>query len=82
MWSFEIVQTDINDKKDIETKISSFLNKVKEIVGKIVPKISVVSELISTLKGIYKDINDIIPGPSSSSSLVLSNLLLIMSLLY
>ena len=80
--AFEIVQTDINDKKDIETKISSFLNKVKGIVGKIVPKIAVVSELISTLKGIYKDINDIIPGPSSSSSLVLSNLLLILSLLY
>ena len=51
--AFEIVQQDINDKKDIETKITNFLNKIKGIVGKIAPKIAVVSELISTLKGIY-----------------------------
>ena len=72
--AFEVIKQDINDKKDIETKISSFLNKVKEIVGKIVPKIAVVSELISTFKGIYKDINSIIT--ISSSYLTLSFTLL------
>ena len=77
--AFEIVQEDINDKKGIIEKITDFLNNVKKIVGLIKPKIAVVSELISTFKGIYKDINNIVGG---ASSLKLSNLLLLISLLY
>ena len=77
--AFEIVQEDINDKNGIIEKITDFLNKVKKIVGLIKPKIAVVSELISTFKGIYKDINNIVGG---ASSLKLSNLLLLISLLY
>lgn len=77
--AFEIVQEDLNDRKEIMEKIKAFLKKVEEIAGFITPKITVVSELISTLNGIYKDINNIVSG---SYFLRLSNLLVIISLLY
>ena len=31
--AFEVIQQDINDKKDLQNKITSFLNKIIKIVG-------------------------------------------------
>jgi len=70
--AFEVLQQDINDKKDLISKINSFLNKVKEKLQRITGSVRVVSEIIGTFKGIAKDI---MSGASSYIELPLLTLL-------
>lgn len=76
--SFEILQEDLNDRKDLITRIDNFLKKLKNIAEVIAGRIRIVGELCGTLRGIYKDINNIVTGASSFISM--SNLLLIIAL--
>ena len=54
--AFEVLQQDENDKKDLMSKITNFLKKVKEKLQKITGAVRVVSEIIGTFKGIIKDL--------------------------
>ena len=78
--SFEILQEDLNDRKDLITRIDKFLKKLTNIAKIIVGRIQIVGELCGTLRGIYKDINNIVTG--ASSFIRLSSLLLIITLAF
>ena len=63
--AFEIIQEDLNDRDDIKSKIKVFFSKVKNIIGEITPGMTVVTELIATVKSIQKDIFPMIFSASS-----------------
>jgi len=48
LWSFWIIQEDLNDRDDIKSKIKVFFSKAKNIIGEITPGMTVVTELIAT----------------------------------
>ena len=54
--TFEIIQEDLNDRKDIKEKIKVVFNNVKNKINEITPGLRVVTELIITVKDIQKDI--------------------------
>ena len=62
--AFEILQEDLNDRKDLVTKIDNFLKKLINIAEIIAGRIRIVGELMGTFRGIYKDINNIVLGSS------------------
>lgn len=78
--SFEIIQEDLNVRKDLITRIDNFLKKLTNIAQVIVERIKIVGELCGTLRGIYKDINNIVTG--ASSFIRMSSLLLIITLAF
>ena len=77
--AFEIFQEDLNDRKDLVTKIDNFLKKLINIAEIIVGRIRIVGELMGTFRGIYKDLNNIITG--KASVLKVSYILLFISLI-
>ena len=58
--AFEILQEDINDRKDLLSKIENFLRKVGQILSIVDVKVKVVAELIGSFRGIFKDINGLV----------------------
>lgn len=59
---FEILQEDLNDRKDLVAKIDKFLKKLVNIAKIIAGIIQIVGELMGTIRGMYKDMNNIIGG--------------------
>ena len=79
IWTFEVIQEDLNDRKEIKDKVKNFLKKVEEILKTVSPSIKMASEVISTLFGVNKDLNEV---QAASSFIKISYLLLIINLLY
>ena len=77
--AFEVIQEDLNDRKEIKDKVKNFLKKVEEILKTVSPSIKMASEVISTLFGVNKDLNEV---QAASSFIKISYLLLIINLLY
>ena len=77
--AFEVIQEDLNDRKEIKDKVKNFLKKVEEILKTVSPSIKMASEVISTLFGVNKDLNKV---QAASSFIKISYLLLIINLLY
>lgn len=58
--AFEILQEDINDRKDLKDKIENFLRKVGEILSYVSTKVKIVAEFVGSFRGIYKDLNNLV----------------------
>ena len=55
MGTFEFQEEDLNDRKDLVTKLDNFLKKLIDVRQIISGRIKIVGELIGTFRGIYKD---------------------------
>ena len=61
---FVIRQSDVNNKDDLTNKIESFLKRVADISGNVTTEVRVITELMGTFRGIYKNYKEMESGDS------------------